>query len=245
MMARILFFRLLAVILLTSSTASAHAAWLAPGEPLTEAHLLALLEPALPPGEAFQISVDQPALPIRNPAQVEAALRLLELRYDAARERFTGNLLVRLTTGEERVLRLAGYAKTLVEVLVPARHIAAGEQLHPELLEPLILVERQLRADTLIDPASLIGVEARRRLMAGRPIRQGDVRSPRLVRRGDAVELVYEAPGLALVATARALEDGGQGSLVTVANLDSGQRIAGIVSGPGRVTVSRRSGHTR
>ena len=211
--------------------------WLAPGEALAEGHLLALVEPALPPGERFAVSFSQPALPLHNPAASEAFVQLLELRHEPRTDRFSGAFLVRLETGEERVLGLAGRAQALVEILVPVRTVAAGETLTADLLEPIVVAERQLRADTLTDPADLTDVEARRRLLAGRPVRQGDVQAPRLVRRGETVEVVYRAPGIELVTMARALEDGSRGSRVGVSNLDSGQRLSGLVTGPGRVTV--------
>ena len=211
--------------------------WLAPGEPLGEAHLLALVEPALPPGERFRVSFSQPTLPLHNPAVSEAFVQLLELRHEPRTDRFSGAFLVRLETGEERVLGLAGRAQTLVEILVPVRAISAGETLTSDLLEPMLVAERQLRADTLTDPADLADVEARRRLLAGRPVRQGDVQAPRLVRRGATVEVVYRTPGIELVTMARALEDGSRGSVVGLSNLDSGQRLSGLVTGPGRVTV--------
>jgi flagellar basal body P-ring formation protein FlgA len=229
--------RLLAIALLALPGTARAGLWLAPGEPLGEAHLSALVLPALPPGERFRVSFSQPALPLHNPATSEAFVQLLELRHEPRTDRFSGAFLVRLETGEERVLGLAGQAQALVEILVPVRAIRAGETLTSDLLRPMLVAERQLRADTLTDPADLADVEARRRLLAGRPVRQGDVQAPRLVRRGEAVELVYRAPGIELVTMARALEDGSRGSQVGVSNLDSGQRLSGLVTGPGRVTV--------
>ena len=211
--------------------------WLAPGEPLGEGQLLALVEPALPPGERFAVEFSQPALPLHNPATTEAYLQLLELRLDPRTERFAGSFLVRLESGEERVLGLAGRARAMVEIMVPVRTVAAGERLSADLLAPLVVPERQLRTDTLIDPADLEDVEARRRLLPGRPVRQGDVQAPRLVRRGETVELVYRAPGIELVTSGRALDDGSRGVVVAIANLDSGQRLTGLVTGPRRVTV--------
>jgi flagellar basal body P-ring formation protein FlgA len=221
------------------------ALWLAPGEPLGHAQLLALVEPALPPGERFEVAFSQPALPLRNPAASEAFLELVELRLEPRTERFTGAFQVRLATGEERVLALAGRAQAVIEILVPARAVAAGERLDAGLLEPMLVIERQLRADTLVEPADLLGVEARRRLLPGRPVRRGDVQAPRVVRRGEAVEVVYRAPGIELVTMARALEDGSRGSLVAVSNLDSGQRFSGVVTDAGRIVVGATRGARR
>lgn len=213
-------------------------AWLAPGEPLLETHLAALVEPALPASETFAIRFTHPALPLSNPAASEAEIRLLELRHDPRTERFTGAFLVRLATGEERAIGLAGEARTMVEIAVPSRTIAAGERLDPALLEKTVVPERRLRADTLIDPIELVGLEARRRLLPGRPVRRDDVQEPQLVRRGEPVDVIYRAPGVEVTVTARALEDGSRGSLVTATNLESGRRLSGLVTGPGQITLA-------
>lgn len=226
------------ILLMLIGPATARAGvWLAPGEPLDHAHLEALVKPALPPGERFQLAFEQPVVPLHNPASSEAFMQLMNFRHEPRTERFAGSFLVRLESGEERVLALAGRAQMVIEILVPTRTIAAGERLARNLMEPLLVVESRLRSDTLTEPMNLLDMEARRRLLAGRPVRQGDVQAPQLVRRGEAVEVVYRAPGLELVATARALEDGGRGSLVTIVTLDTGKRLTGIVSNPGEVVV--------
>ncbi len=233
------------LLLLAAPFAARAALWLAPGEPLGQAQLLALVEPALPPGERFEVAFTHPALPLHNPAASAAFLQLVDLHREPRTERFSGAFLVRLETGEERVLVLAGRAQAMVEVLVPARTVAAGERLDAGLLEPMLVIERQLRADSLVDPAELLGVEAQRRLLPGRPVRRGDVRAPRLVRRGEAVEVVYRAPGIELVTVARALEDGSRGSRVMVSNLDSGQRLSGVVTDVARIVVGGTRGASR
>jgi flagella basal body P-ring formation protein FlgA len=215
-------------------------AWLAPGEPLLEAHLAALVEPALPASETFQLSFTHPALPLSNPASSEAHLQLLELRQDPRTERFTGAFLVRLASGEERAIGFAGEARAMVEVPVPLRTIAAGEQLEPTLLELTLLPERQLRTDTMLDPTELTGLETRRRLLPGRPVRRRDVQERQLVRRGEPVDVVYRAPGIEVTVTARALEHGSRGSLVTATNLESGKRLTGVVTGAGQITLGTR-----
>jgi flagella basal body P-ring formation protein FlgA len=212
-------------------------AWLAPGEPLLETHLAALVEPALPASQTFRLSFTHPPLPLSNPASSEARLQLLELRHDPRTERVTGTFLVRLATGEERAIGFAGEARAMVEAPVPVRTIAAGERLEPAMLELTLLAERQLRADTLLDPTELAGLETRRRLLPGRPVRRRDVQEQQLVRRGEPVDVVYRAPGVEVTVTARALQDGSRGSLVAATNLESGRRLTGVVTGAGQITL--------
>jgi hypothetical protein len=59
-----------------------------------------------------------------------------------------------------------------------------------------------------------------------------------VVRRGDAVTLLYQAPGVSLSMRARALEDGAVGQSVRLLNTSSNRTVEGVVTGPGAARVS-------
>jgi hypothetical protein len=59
-----------------------------------------------------------------------------------------------------------------------------------------------------------------------------------MVRRGDAVTLVYQVPGVSLSMRARALEDGAVGQSVRLLNTSSNRTVEGVVTGPGAARVS-------
>jgi flagella basal body P-ring formation protein FlgA len=58
------------------------------------------------------------------------------------------------------------------------------------------------------------------------------------VRRGDAVTLIYAAPGMSLSMRARALEDGAVGQSVRLLNVSSNRTIDAVVTGPGAAQAS-------
>jgi flagella basal body P-ring formation protein FlgA len=58
------------------------------------------------------------------------------------------------------------------------------------------------------------------------------------VRRGDAVTLVYQAPGLTLSMRTRALEDAAIGQSVRLLNTASNRTIDAVVTGPGAARAS-------
>lgn len=62
--------------------------------------------------------------------------------------------------------------------------------------------------------------------------------APLAVRRGDAVTLVYVAPGLQLTARARALDNGALGQPIRVTNLQSNRIVNAVVTGPGAASAS-------
>jgi flagella basal body P-ring formation protein FlgA len=99
------------------------------------------------------------------------------------------------------------------------------------------VAERTLRPDVLLAAEEIVGREAERRLAPGRPLRQADLRSPRLVRKGEVVTLLFRRGAIEISAQGRALEDGAEGERVRAANLDSERPVAGLVIGRKRLLV--------
>ena len=117
-----------------------------------------------------------------------------------------------------------------------------------------LLAARTVRANTIIlpddvsvsertipgalnDKSSVVGMEARVILYAGRPILSGDIAKPALVERNQIVSLVFSRRGLRIMTEARAMSRGALGETVRVMNLVSRNTINGIVRKDGRVEV--------
>jgi flagella basal body P-ring formation protein FlgA len=83
--------------------------------------------------------------------------------------------------------------------------------------------------------SDVTGMETRRTLRAGESLRLQDLRRPVLVSKGSTVTMVFEAPGITLAATGRAMSEGGLGETVTIQNPASFRQISGVVTGPGQV----------
>jgi flagella basal body P-ring formation protein FlgA len=80
-----------------------------------------------------------------------------------------------------------------------------------------------------------VGRQTRRVLRAGLSMRNDDVRAPILVNKGTTVTMVFDAPGITLTATGKAMSEGGLGETVTVQNPASYRQISAVVTGPGTV----------
>ena len=233
---------ILAVLLLLAPAVAgpAAAARLGPGEPLTYALAAGLVEDELRArGETGRLEVEiaSPALPLANRAGRPAEVRLVDLQAQPRGGRFTARLDVRLDSGEAGLVELAGTARRLVEAPVPARRVERGATLAEDDVETSWLPEDQVTADTLRDPADLVGREARHPLPAGRPLRPADLASPQLVARGESVTLLYASDGLELSAAGEALDGGAEGDTVRVLNPDSRQVRKGLVVGRKQVRV--------
>ncbi len=226
--------------LLPATGARAEPATLAPREPLTAGVVRALVEaalPAQPAGRRLEVAIAEPRLPLANPSDRPVALALEERKLDEARQRFAAQLVVRVDGRVTGVVEIAGPARPLVEVPAPLRPVPEGQPIEPGLLGTVWVPESQLPADVILAAEAILGQEAERRLAPGRPIRQGDLRPARLVRKGEIVTMVFQRGPIELTAQARALQDGAEGERIRAVNLDSERPVSGLVIGRRRLLV--------
>lgn len=122
-----------------------------------------------------------------------------------------------------------------IRIVVPAHDIARGETVSESDLSYVFVAPGNVMSNTATRMDSLVGMQTRRVLRAGESVRGDDVRRPILVTKGTTVTMVFEAPGVTLTATGRALSEGGLGETVTVQNPASFRQITATVTGPGAV----------
>ncbi len=225
----------LAALLATSPAplpAAAGTLDLAPREPLTVRHVEELLAPALPeagPGRRLEPRITRPRLPLTNPSDRPVSVTLEGLEVDPHQANFVADLVVRVDGTVTGVVGLGGALRPVVEVPAPLQPIREGQLVEPALLGTVWWPESELAADVLLAAEDIVGREAERRLAPGRPVRQADLRAPRLVRKGETVTLVYRRAGIELTALARALQDGAEGERIRAVNLDSERPVSGLV----------------
>ncbi|MEL6316930.1 MAG: flagellar basal body P-ring formation chaperone FlgA [Pseudomonadota bacterium] len=121
------------------------------------------------------------------------------------------------------------------ETLVAAQTIRPGTVLEAR---HLTILPAAAPPGVLEELEEAIGQEARVSLFQGRPIREGDLAPPRLVKRNDLVTINFVRGGLRLRTEGRALDDGAFGDRVRVMNIDSRLTVYGRVAGPMKVDVN-------
>ena len=83
----------------------------------------------------------------------------------------------------------------------------------------------------------VVGQETKRAIVEGQALKQGDLRSPLLVRRGDAVHVFARSAGIQVRTEARAQEEGSRGDLIVVESILTRERFMARVSGIHEVEV--------
>jgi flagella basal body P-ring formation protein FlgA len=133
------------------------------------------------------------------------------------------------------------FADTGMRVVVPNRDIARGETISQGDLVYGTIPSTNVFSGVVTSMNALAGMEARRMLRAGEIVRSDDVRHPVVVTKGSIVTMTFEAPGVTLTASGRAMSEGGVGDTITVQNPVSFRQISCIVTGPGAVRASSSS----
>lgn len=194
-------------------------------------------------GDAANITItfDRSVAEMRLDASNSGALQPVATRFDARSGRF--DIAFEIANDGNAAptkLRFAGTAIETVEVAVLTRDIDRAELLKSSDLS----LERRPKAEVAGEPASRdrsIGMQLRRGMRAGTPIRAADLVRPDFVVRDQAVTIIYQVPGLYLTTRGKAIESGAEGDTVSVLNLQSKRTLTGIVTGRGQVTVQGAS----
>ena len=111
-----------------------------------------------------------------------------------------------------------------------------------ELIDDGDVALKNLEIDTdirgiIIDRSQMVGKVAVRNLTAGQPIRQSDVKAPRIISRGQSVTITSKAGGLTVTMKGRALGNARVGDRVWVQNQSSNKRVQGEVTPGGEVLI--------
>ena len=123
-------------------------------------------------------------------------------------------------------------------VVVPNRDIARGETIGESDLVYGTIPANTVFTGIVTQLDQLKGMEARRMLRANEVVRTDDLRHPIVVQKGAVVTMTFDAPGVTLTASGRAMNEGGVGDTITIQNPASFRMISGIVTGPGTVRTT-------
>jgi flagella basal body P-ring formation protein FlgA len=190
-------------------------------------------------GDAANISLTFDRAPgdLRLDATHSGALNPVAVRYDARSSRFDVAFEIANETGLAPVkLRFSGTAIETVETAVLARSLERNEVLKSSD----VMVERRPKAEVGADGLTrdrAVGMQARRQLRAGQALKGADVSRPDLVQRDQGVTLIYDTAGIHLTVLGKALDNGTEGDVVNVMNLQSKRTVSGVVVGRGRVAI--------
>ena len=194
-------------------------------------------------GDAANITVtfDRGIADMRLDASNTGTLQPVATRYDARSGRFDIAFEINNDNNPAPTkLRFTGTAIETVEVAVLTRDIDRVDLLKASD----VAMERRPKAEVTGEAASrdrTLGMQLRRPMRAGTPIRVADIVKPDFVQRDQNVTVIYQVPGIFLTTRGKAVESGAEGDTISVLNLQTKRTLSGVVTGRGQVTVQGAS----
>jgi flagellar basal body P-ring formation protein FlgA len=164
------------------------------------------------------------------------AMQPVAVRYEPRSTRFDVTFEIASDTGAPAKLRFTGTAIETIDAAVLTRNVERSELLKSSDL----IIERRPKAEIGGEAATrerALGMQVRRSMRAGQALKVADLAKPDLVQRDQGVTLIYQTAGLYLTTRAKALDNGTEGDVVSVLNLQSKRTVTGIVTARGQVTV--------
>ena len=184
----------------------------------------------------MKISFDRDVRPIELALTSTSELALSRINYDAQTRRF--DVSFELAGASRTSWRYTGTAIETIEAAMPVRALSRGDVIKAGDFT----IERRPKGEFASEPpapaAEIAGLAARRPVRVGQPLRNADLMKPEIVKKNDMVLLHYAVPGIVLTMRGQAQDAGTEGDIVNVLNVGSKRVIQGIVTGPGRVTIT-------
>jgi flagella basal body P-ring formation protein FlgA len=190
-------------------------------------------------GDAQNISVsfDRDVRTLQVEPSAIGELQVLNLTYDSRTTRF--DVTLDLPSSAELHRQPARFSGTAIETVaaVTVEHpVEHGEVLKESDLT--VLRRPKSEGAAISNIADAVGLAARHELRPGQPLHSADLMKPDIIQRNDTVSIIYEAPGIVLTLRGQAQASGALGDSIGVLNADSKRVVQGVITAPGRVTVS-------
>ncbi len=208
-----------------------------PGRPYPRELALAVLRAALQTvGVSRDADIDLPgyAPPMLPPNAVVSA-DIGELDYDPTTGRFTALLALAAPDIQPVHARLSGRVEDMLDIPVAVRRLLPGDVVGLADLKMSRLRADTIRADVARDPRQAVGMEVRKPVGPGAPFPLTELGRPLEVKKGEAVEVELQSPGLLISTQGVALEGGAAGDPIRVMNTSSRAVLGAKVMGAGKV----------
>jgi flagella basal body P-ring formation protein FlgA len=240
----------------------AHAAWQTPNVATPQMAVAQATMPAPASSAYFNITADDVEKAVATQLQLQAVETKAEvslsagspnvlysanhplkvvvqaLQIDTNSRRWQAQAYILSGNKTETVRPISGTYIALIDVPVLTRQLGRTDVIEATDLTMRAMPDRLIRKDTVTDPKLLIGQSPRAIISINRPIRQMEVSSPVVVKKGSPVQLTYSSQYMSIKTTGVALQDGALGEMIRVKNDKSEKAVSGRVAATGRVEVN-------
>ncbi len=211
-----------------------------PGRPLRKQEVLEAVRVAIAAvGASDDVDIDMPGFtPPLVPTKATPVATVSQLDYDANTGRFAAVLTVTAEGISPIDTRVSGRAEAMVQAPVAVTRLLSETVLRADDIRLARVRTVLLQNDIARSPEEVVGMQLRRPVAAGQPLRLADLMRPPLVQRGSTVRIEFSSSGLSITGQAIALDAGAEGERIRVQNMASHAFLFAQVVGPGQVRVT-------
>lgn len=178
----------------------------------------------------------EPMLSHNKPIEVE----IHGLRFDERSKRWNANLMAVSGNAVVTAMPISGRYQEMISLPVLKRQLRRGDTISEDDIEVQDFPITRIRGEVVTQAEALLGQSPVRSLSPDRPIRTHEVAGPVLVKKESLVKVQYIIPGMEITSNGQALEDGSEGSIIAVRNMDSKKVVHAIVKDTGVVSIPNR-----
>jgi len=190
-------------------------------------------------GAADDIDIDLAGFtPPIVPVEAATTSTVSQLDYDGNTGRFSAALTVTADGMNPIDTRISGRADAMVEAPVALTRLLPETVLRAEDVRNARVRTAILQNDVARSLDQIVGMQLRRPVAAGQPLRLADLTRPPLVQRGATVRVEMSSAGLSVSGQLVALDAGAEGERIRVQNINSHASLFAEVVGPGQVRVT-------
>jgi flagella basal body P-ring formation protein FlgA len=172
------------------------------------------------------------------PGEAATTSTVSQLEYDSSSGLFTAALTVTAEGMNPIDTRIGGRVEEMMEAPVALTRLLPETVLRPDDVHIARVRTALLQNEVARSVDQIVGMQLRRPVAAGQPLRLADLTRPPLVQRGSTVQIELSSIGLSLTGQAIALDAGADGESIRVQNTTSHAFLFARVIGPGRVRVT-------
>lgn len=185
----------------------------------------------------FELTLGGTVPSITLSGDLPSSVEVSQMTYTPGRDVFTAVVVAPSADNPVKTLSLSGMIDKVQNVPVLRSSLKAGDIIGAADIEWVPVNIRNTVYDTIADADAMIGKTPARIVEAGAPVRERDLVSPQLVKRGDEILIQFTSGTLSLTARGKAMQNGAEGDLIRVVNLSSNQSLRGVVKGDKLVSV--------
>lgn len=161
------------------------------------------------------------------PQDMEASIAITEASFNTSRRTFSATL----RTADNALHPIKGVIHPLIDIPVLKLTARRGDTIGQNDVTMLSIRADMLDDNMVIRKDALIGMTPRKIIAAKSPVTIADLEKPVMVKRGELVTMELSRGPIRLSAIAKALENGTEGDIIRLMNIDSKRTIEAEVTG--------------